>query len=80
MLIKQQDRTEREFQNHYFAILGEWSLDTGWAKDELHQLVKKELFTELFDEEVSTADLDVESWNIVFLNLENFLILQFENI
>lgn len=79
MLIKLQDRTPREFQNHYFAILGEWSLDSGYSKDEIHQMVKEELFVDLFDDEISTSDLTVEQWNIVFLNLENFLILKFEN-
>jgi hypothetical protein len=79
MLIKQQDRTERDFQNHYFAILGEWSLDCGYTKEELHELIKEELFTELFDGAISTSMLTVEQWNIVFLNLENFLILKFEN-
>lgn len=79
VLIKQFDRTTRECQNHYFAILGEWSQDMGWSKSELHDYVKEHLFTELFGEEISTANLTLEQWNIVFLNLENFLILRFEN-
>jgi len=78
-LIKLSNRTQREYQNHYFAILGEWSQDFGWTKSELHDLVKEELFVNLFNEEISTADLTVEQWNIVFLNLENFLIIKFEN-
>src|SRR5688572_21213691 len=79
VLIKQFDRTPREWQNHYFALLGEWSNDMGWSKSDLHDYVKEHLFNELFDEEISTADLTIEQWNIVFLNLENFLILRFEN-
>jgi hypothetical protein len=79
LLIKQFNRTVREWQNHYFAILGEWSNDMGWSKSDLHDYVKEHLFNELFGEEISTADLTEEQWNIVFLNLENFLILQFEN-
>jgi hypothetical protein len=78
-LIKRFDRTEREWQNHYFAVLGEWSFDAGYTKADLHTLVKDELFTKLFDEPLSTASLTTEQWNIVFLNLENFLILKFEN-
>lgn len=79
VLIKQFDRTVREWQNHYFAVIGEWAQDMGWAKEELHDYVKENLFVELFDEPISAAKLTLEQWNIVFLNLENFLILKFEN-
>ncbi len=79
MLIKQTDRTTRECQNHYFLILGQWSLDTGYTKNELHQMVKDELFKELFADVESTRDLTPEDWTILFWNLEQFLILKFEN-
>lgn len=77
-LIKTQDRTPRDWQNYYFAVLGEWSLDTGYTKDNLHQMVKADLFPELFTE-TSTTDLDADQWNMLIWNLENYLILKFEN-
>lgn len=78
VLYKMTDKTTREWQQFYFAVLGEWSNDTGLTKDELHDLVKSELFPELFDA-TSTTDLTVKEWNVLFLNLENFLIIKFEN-
>jgi hypothetical protein len=79
LFMKQTDKDTRECQNHYFLILGQWSLDTGYTKTELHELVKDELFTELFGDAVSTKDLTPEQWTIAFFNLESFLILKFEN-
>jgi len=79
LLIKRSERTPRESQNYYFTQLGEWSLSTGWDKLSLHELIKSELFVELFDAPISSSDLDEEMWSIVFLNLENFLICKFEN-
>jgi hypothetical protein len=78
-LIKTQDRSPRDWQNYYFAILGEWSLDTGYTKDELHQMVKNELFPQLYEGKASTTELDVDQWNMMMWNLENWLILKFEN-
>lgn len=78
-LIKTQDRTLRDWQNYYFAVLGEWSLDSGYSKDEIHQMVKTELFPQLYEQETSTRDLDEDQWNIMMWNLENWLILKFEN-
>lgn len=78
-LIKVTDKDRRECQNFYFAILGSWSLDTGFTRKELHSLVKEELFVSLFGEEISTTDLTPQQWTIVFLELENWLILKFEN-
>jgi hypothetical protein len=77
-LYKMTDKTTREWQQLYFAVLGEWSNDTGLTKDELHDMIKAELFDELF-EKTSTTDLTNREWNILFINLENFLILKFEN-
>lgn len=72
------NKTQREFQEMYFAQIGSWSLDTGYTKKELHEIIKNELFKELFDK-TSTTDLNKKDWNILFLNLENWLILKFEN-
>jgi hypothetical protein len=68
-----------EWRRFYFAQLGEWSVDTGYEKADLHQMVKDELFPELFEGETSTADLTNTQWNILFLNLQDWLILKFEN-
>lgn len=78
-LISMNDKDPRDCQNRYFAILGEWSLSTGWTKDELHTLVKDELFGEIFVGDVSTSDLSASDWTIVFFQLESFLIKKFEN-
>jgi hypothetical protein len=78
-LISTQDRTPRDWQNYYFAILGEWSLDTGYTKDDLHQMIKSELFPQVFETETSTTALDGDQWQILMWNLENWLILKFEN-
>jgi hypothetical protein len=69
----------RDNQNRYFVQLGEWSLTTGWTKEDLHDLVKEEFFTELFGEELSTTQLDQDQWTMVFFQLENFLLRKFEN-
>ena len=79
LLIKQSERSLRENQNYYFTQLGEFGLNYGWTKTDLHELVKNELFVELFDEPISTSDLDEEMWEILFLNLSTFLIIKFEN-
>ena len=79
MLLKTQDRTPRDWQNYYFAIVGEWSLDTGYTKDDLHQMVKAELFPQLYESETSTTSLDSDQWQVLMWNLENWLILKFEN-
>jgi hypothetical protein len=79
LLVKTSDRTLRESQNYYFVQIGEWALSTGHTKDELHDMIKKDLFVELFDSPVSTADLTEADWSLVFLNLENWLLLKFEN-
>ena len=79
LLIKVSDRTPRESQNYYFVQIGEWANSVGYSKEDLHELVKDELFVELFDEPRSTSDLTKEDWMIVFLNLETFLISKFEN-
>src|SRR5271155_2700668 len=78
-LYRMTDKTTREWQQLYFVVLGEWSNDTGLTKDELHDMIKAELFDELFDK-VSTTDLTNKEWNVLFLNLENFLLLKNENI
>lgn len=78
--LKANDSDTRGNQNRYFFILGEWSLSTGWTKEDLHELVKDELFKELFEESLSTTDLSNEQWTILFLQLENFLIKKFENL
>ena len=79
ILMDMNSKDVRSNQNRYFAQLGEWSNNTGWLKDELHQLVKDELFTFLFGEALSTTVLTSEQWTMVFFNLENFLIRKFEN-
>lgn len=78
LLLKTEDKTPREWQNYYFAIIGEWSLDTGYTKDELHQMIKDELFPQLFKVS-STTDLDTDQWKMLMWNLENWLIIKFEN-
>lgn len=78
MLIKVTNKTTREFQNYYFVFIGQWALDYGWTKSDLHDYIKANLFTELFDEEKSTTEMSQEEWTIVFLNLENFLIGLFD--
>lgn len=78
-LLKQSDRTLRESQNFYFVQLGDWSLSTGYSKEELHDIVKNGLFVELFGEPISTSDLSKDQWSAVFFNLENFLLIKFEN-
>lgn len=78
-LIKHSDRTCRQNQNFYFTQLGDWSLSTGYSKEELHELVKNELFVDLFGSPQSTSDLDKNMWAAVFFNLENFLLIKFEN-
>ena len=77
-IFKQIQGTTRDFQKLYFAILGEWSNDTGWTKDELHSLIKNELFPELF-ESTSTADLSQHEWTLLVREVEDFLIIKFEN-
>jgi hypothetical protein len=77
-IFKQIQGTSRDMQKLYFAILGEWSNDTGWKKDELHSLVKNELFPELF-ESTSTASLTQHEWTLLVREVEDFLIIKFEN-
>lgn len=78
-ILSMNDKSTRDNQNRYFAILGEWSLSTGWTKEDLHDLVKEELFMEMFDDEISTVDLTPEEWTMVFFQLENFLLRKFKN-
>lgn len=78
-LLNLTNKNQREWQLFYFAVLGSWSEDVGLTKSELHDLVKSELFPELFELETSTTELTNEQWNILFFNLERFLILKFEN-
>jgi hypothetical protein len=78
-VMSMNDKDNRDNQNRYFAQLGEWSLSTGWTKEDLHELVKEELFVDLFDEALSTTALDCEQWTMVFFQLENFLLRKFEN-
>lgn len=79
LLLSQNDKSTRDCQNRYFAILGEWSLDVGETKSHLHEMVKNELFFDLFGEVASTTDLSADEWTVVFWNLENWLILKYEN-
>lgn len=72
------NKSQREYQEMYFSVVGSWSLDTGYTKAELHEIIKKELFKELFDKK-STTELTKKDWAVLFLNLENFLILKFKN-
>jgi hypothetical protein len=78
-LYSMREKDPQEWRQFYFAVLNEWSLDTGYTKEELHEMVKDELFPELFDGETSTSQLTNTQWNILFLNLEPYLILKFEN-
>lgn len=78
-LYKITDKTTREWQEFYFVTLGGWSEDTGYTKSELHDIIKAELFAELFDGETSTTELNNTQWNILFINLEKWLTLKFEN-
>lgn len=78
-VMSMNSKDTRDNQNRYFVQLGEWSLSTGWNKEDLHELVKDELFTDLFDSPLSTTELDAEQWTMVFFQLENFLLRKFEN-
>jgi hypothetical protein len=77
-IFKQIKGTSRDMQKLYFAILGEWSNDTGWTKDWLHDLVKEELFPTLF-EQTSTSDLTSVEWTLLIREVDDFLIMKFEN-
>lgn len=77
-VFRQIKGTSREMQKLYFAILGEWMNDTGWTKDALHDLVKDELFPQLF-EQTSTSDLTSKEWTILIKEVDDFLMLKFEN-
>lgn len=77
-IFKQINGTSRDMQKLYFAILGEWMNDTGWTKDALHELVKNELFPQLF-KQTSTSDLTSKEWTILIREVEDFLIIKFEN-
>lgn len=77
-IFKQINGTTREMQKLYFAILGEWMNDTGWTKDKLHDLVKEELFPQLFLY-TSTSQLTNKEWTILIREVDDFLILKFEN-
>ena len=79
VLMNMNDKDVRSCQNRYFAQLGEWSTSVGERKEFLHDLVKEELFTNLFGEALSTTELNAEQWTMVFFNLENFLIRKYEN-
>lgn len=72
-------KNTRDNQNRYYVTLGEWVSSTGWTKEDLHDLVKEELFQELFDAPLSTTELDAKQWTMVFFQLENFLMRKFEN-
>lgn len=79
ILLKTSERTVREWQQYYFAVLDGY-VDTGYTKDEIHQMVKTELFKELWGKKIkSTTQLDCEMWNVLFFNLRNWLALKFEN-
>lgn len=78
-VMSMNDKDTRANQNRYYVTLGEWSLSTGWTKEDLHDLVKEELFDELFEAPLSTTELDAEQWTMVFFQLENFLMRKFEN-
>lgn len=78
-LLNLTNKSQREWQAFYFAVLGEWSNDVGLTKSELHDLVKSELFPDLFENITSTTELSNTEWNILFFNLENFLLIKFEN-
>lgn len=78
LLINTGNKDQRENQSKYFAIIGEWGLQFGYTKAEVHEIVKAELFPQLFTH-TSTTDLDYNDWALLFVYLENFLILKFEN-
>lgn len=78
-VMSMNDKDTRANQNRYYVTLGEWALSVGWSKEDLHDLVKEELFQELFDAPLSTTELDAEQWTMVFFQLENFLMRKFEN-
>lgn len=80
VLIRYPDKSQRDWQNYYYFVIGQWAISQGWTKSDLHDLIKLELFDSLFDGEVtSTNDLSLEQWKILFFNLENFLHRKFEN-
>lgn len=78
-IMSMNGKDTRDNQNRYYVQLGEWALSTGWTKENLHDLVKEELFMELFDAPLSTTELDAEQWTMIFFQLENFLLRKFEN-
>lgn len=79
VVMNMNEKDVRSCQNRYFAQLGEWSNSVGERKEFLHDLVKEELFVNLFGEALSTTELTSEQWTMVFFNLENFLIRKYEN-
>jgi len=78
-VMSMNEKSTRDNQNRYYVTLGEWASSTGWSKEDLHDLVKEELFNELFEEPLSTTELNAEQWTMVFFQLENFLMRKFEN-
>ena len=78
-VMSMNSKSTRDNQNRYYVTLGEWALSTGWTKEDLHDLVKEELFQELFDAPLSTTELDAKQWTMVFFQLDNFLMRKFEN-
>lgn len=79
IVMSMTEKDTRDCQNRYFAQLGQWSNSVGESKEFLHEMVKDELFTSLFDEPISTTALTPEQWTMVFFNLENFLLRKYEN-
>ena len=54
------NRTDREWQKLYRAILKEMSLDTGYGPAEMHEFAKADVLSEM--ELDSTTELDKDSW------------------
>ena len=79
IVLSMNEKDTRDCQNRYFAQLGEWSSVTGETKEFLHEMVKDELFADLFGKPLSTNDLTPEQWTMVFFNLENFFLLKYDN-
>lgn len=75
ILVKMSDKDEREFQKWYRVLLKEMSLTTGHSPEEMHELAKADVLSEMGLS--STTELDTIGWNeyierLAQWGLENF--------
>jgi hypothetical protein len=61
-LIRTSNRDERQWQKYYRVILGEMSMELGYEKNELHEIVKADVLEEMGFS--STTELTAEDWTV----------------